>query len=249
MVAPGWIEHFLLAPPYSQPQQVSSDTVTGIPPGTLLLVRPARDVAVDRIIADIRDLQRQAPCLTICLWADMISANSILEVARRLGDIGIRGCMVPDPTTLRDHITEPSRLGSDVAYRLEVLGFPIDATVAHFAGMACRCAGDCRDVTVVISADRASYRRLHASLVHASLGTPAKLYQVLRLVRIAVQMQREKRTSVCHLAQKFGFWDDAHLRSRFRSVLGISPAMAREWIGWERLLYWGLRRSGIHPPK
>jgi hypothetical protein len=53
------IEHYLLPPPCTEPQSVPSEALTAIPPGTLLLIRPSRDAAGERIVAEIRDRQQR----------------------------------------------------------------------------------------------------------------------------------------------------------------------------------------------
>jgi hypothetical protein len=240
---------YSLAPPYAEPQTISRGAESNLAPGAILLLRPAHDTVRESISIEIRAILHRAPYLTVCLWLDLLRKQAVPETSIQAGDLGIRGVVtraVITPVGLRAQITQPSHLPRDIVYRLEMLRFRVNTTVAQFVAAACRHARDCRTLKGLTRKHSVEYGRVNRSLAHARLPTPAKLYHILRLLAVTIELQREPSTySLSVVADRFGYWDDAALRARFREVLGFPPATVRQWIGWERLLYVALRRAGV----
>jgi AraC-like DNA-binding protein len=74
-------------------------------------------------------------------------------------------------------------------------------------------------------------------------------FQVFRLLRACVDVQREPHLSVSDMAYSCGYSDDAALRTAMRNVMGTTPTEVRQHLGWEWLLCQALHRGGIHTQK
>jgi hypothetical protein len=249
------IGYYLLRPPYAEmtPAPIENrDASLIVPRGCLLALCPLAGSLSDELAIELQHVQQRLPHVTILLWLHQVGTRQLGEIVVYAAERGVR-CFITERGVntggLRKQLTDESHLAVDIEYRLRVLGFPsIPVGSALIAG-ALQHGRSCRtfeDMTREAHLDR---RWLLRGLAAANLGTPAKLYAVLRTILIAMDIMRDPLVRLTNLASCYRFFDDAALRKRFDGVLGIPPGEVRNLLGWEGLLCTGLRRAGIRWPK
>jgi AraC-like DNA-binding protein len=151
----------------------------------------------------------------------------------------------PDAAWLRMQLTNPLHLANDISYRLRTFGFRIDSSTSALINAACAHGAEYRSLQELAEVTCLNYDRLRRALRRTNLCTPARLYQVLRLLLACVELQRNAHGRVADVCTLYHFYDEAALRARIRELFGASPSAVRGWVGWEPLLYIALHRSGI----
>ena len=243
---------YMLSPPYREASHVLnlSNARAMYARGVILAVRPAATLGTDALSSYITALQRRRPHITIAVWLDLTEDEMTPRLIATASRHAVRGFItssVPSPDQLRRSITDPTSLADDIAYRLRTFGCEVNHAIADLISAACAHAVECRNVRQVADAAELKYDSLLRALRLGQLGTPARLYQVFRLLLIAVRLQRDPLARISNVSTHYHFYDEAALRARFREVFGVSPSVVRSWIGWEYLLYIGMRRAGIWP--
>ena len=117
------------------------------------------------------------------------------------------------------------------------IGDVIDSTVNNVE--TCSTAG------AAAAAAGITLTRMRSALEPAGLPNPREFFQIVRLLTIAVTLQRNVDISLSTVAESHGYWDAAARRPRLQDVFGAAPTDIRRCLGWEWLLFQALRRAGV----
>lgn len=240
-------------PPYTDFLPLDqSEALPALPRGTLLAIRPAHIVTDERILREVERLQLALARTTFVLWLDLVERERVASLAAAGGRRGIRGFVVRpllDDALLRAQLTDPRDFPIDLVRWLERRGFELRRPVHEMMRAAIGHAATCRSVAQLAARSGGNLVRWRRALQHAGVGSVANFHQILRLLAIAIQIQREPTTALSVISERYAFYDGAALRHRFAEVFGCPPSDARRYLGWEWMVDAALRRSGIVPSR
>jgi AraC-like DNA-binding protein len=212
-------------------------------PASIIVVRIASGWDDPDLVRDLLALRRLNLRSTVAV---QLGDNTIMnyQLAAACAGANIRvfvGTSV-DLGSLRQQITSTAQFGVAVADWLILRGHTLSPLVGSFvtAALADR---DSRPATSGIAS-----RTLRRALDAAELPPPGKLLQILRSLIVAMALQRTPFVPISEIAERYGFWDAAAMRYRFRMVFGVPPAHVRERIGWSYLLENALKRAAGRRP-
>lgn len=242
---------YAYSPPYESPIELNGSLPTGLARGTVLLLRPTGQVATATVGAEVETLQRHLPRQTLALWLDLVDRYKAAEIVAGAALQAVRAYIVRalvDCSALRRQLTEAGHISYGIQYRLRLYGFDVRPLIMELISTVCTHAAECRSLQDAIRRSGLDYDRVWREVRDGGLGSPAKLYHLLRLLRIAITLQRDPGTRVADISHRHGFYAPTALRARFNDVFGTPPSIVRTWLGWEELLYLGLKRAGMVRP-
>lgn len=248
------IEYRLLPPPYTSFGPVFTreelERKLRFAPGCLLALRPDPRTSEAQAEREILDLEKVVPRLTLILHLDQLDSDAKVRLAAVGGSHGVRGYVVgrtPEPHALRNELTDPKILKTDIPRNLRTRGFPVGPITRAFLHGSCDHAFECRNATALSARLGISVRAVRSDLRESRLPDPGAMHQIVHKTYIAVAIQRGELT-MTQLAYQFGYLNPGKLRERLSDVLGYRPSDVRKWLGWAFLLDSALRRAGVSPP-
>jgi AraC-like DNA-binding protein len=241
---------FVLEPPYAEPVRLDTGVSAVLLRGSVVMLRPVDTADACCILVALQQCQARYPHVPVALWLDGVDPQAALGFASSAANRGFRSIAgAPTVDTLRTQLLDPAHLGTDVVERLRNTGRTVDDVVARFLSATLGEYRYCRKLEDVLCAAEISYGRLRRATAQCHMGRPGQIHMLLRSFSAAAELQREPQTTVAEVARRYGFWDDAALRSHLRDDLGTSPKYIRAWIGWQPLLVALLRRAGLSHSK
>jgi hypothetical protein len=249
------VAHYSLGPPYSSFQPVNAadpHTINSAARGMLVVIRPTHDTRDGEALESIERLQLALSRFTLILWLDLVGIDRGASVAAAAGRRGVRGFVtraVPDPVRLRAQLTERNDLPGDFVLWLERRGFTVRRSTRAMIVTAMQGAKDCRNLTELAARSSGRVDVWRDNLLRSGISSAQDFHQILRLLAIAVHIQREPSTPLSRMAEHYSYFDDSALRRRLGQVLGCPPSDLRKYLGWEWIADTALRRAGLTPPK
>ncbi len=216
-----------------------------VPRGVLVGVRPRYGTSTMEVLGSLNRLQQGLPWISLVLWLDLIATSRALAIFGAAWSRGVRGCVpgsIVDPAELRRQLTDVLDLPVRICHWLCARGLPITLPTAEMIEQIVSRFEDARRIQDLALTIPTSSRQL---LRRAGL-TVNDLFQILRLVRIGVELQARPAERIKDIATRCGYWDDAALRKRLRDVLGETPRGIRQRLGVEWLLHQALSRAGVN---
>ena len=233
----------LLRPPYAEQDlrpalpDISAMTVI---PGSIVGVQITRPV-VDPVplLALTRDLSRRRPDCPVGVFLAMEPEDVVLT-ATRLAPLRFRAVVSVGPameSVLRDVLTDPSTLASDVVDWLEQRSIRLNPNQANLLERILAEAADHADLTTllghcVIPSSSARFR-----LRKRGLPSPTQWFQLARALHAALRLQARPDVPLATLARQLGFVDHSALAHLLRRTLGVTSNEIRGTLGWEWLLH------------
>ena len=191
--------------------------VSGRPPGmALILVLPPSE-----------RITQKTPLLEI---SELCRPSAILPFHPRL-----------DPEDLTDLLRAgPDDLPLAVTDFLRFRGIRVDRDTRHLIRRTVELSREIRTVQGLSRALYLSRRALGRRFVSQRLPVPSHWLQISRLLRAAIQLQRQRHT-LDAVAVALGYPDGFSLSNQIDRLTGFRPSVARERLGWEWLLEAWLR--------
>jgi futalosine hydrolase len=244
------IAHYWLEPPYTsfKAHRGSPMREPSQRPGRLMCIRPTHDAEEGEVFAEIEQVHATLAGTTIVLWLDLIGLHAAATLISGAARRAVRGFVtkaVPDPLQLRRQLAARRDLSLEFTRWIERQGFHLSRHVRAMITASIDGAVRYRDLTELAGASRRRTDLWRADLHRAGLGSAQKFHQLLRLLAIAVHIQREPKARMVAIAEHYRYYDAAALRRRLGEVLGNPPSVIREFLGWEWMAYTALRRAGI----
>jgi AraC-like DNA-binding protein len=241
----------VLRPPYDHRDLRPALAGTGrddVTPGTIVGVHvshPRIDaVAVGEIV---RDLTRRWQSCPVVVFLEMSAEEAILvsarlSAARPRAVVGIGPEM---PTVLRDVLTDPNRLGSEVVDWLHLRQIRLNPNQADLLEKIFASAAEHGELTSLLELYRIPQSSARFRLRKRGLPSPNRWFQVARAVHAALRLQARPEASVAAVAHQLGFVDHSALAHLLRRSLNLTANQIRGTLGWEWLLDRWLRSNGV----
>lgn len=233
---------YTLRPPYCTLQPVGLDELVAAPGETIVAIKAGN--ADEDIAPATRRVLRSAPFVTLCVWLENATPNRALTIALRASHLGVRGIIygTADPLELRMQLADESQLHTDLISRLTLLGHELDDRSRRFLELVCHIAPQYRTVQRVLRDGGLDDASVYRSLAQARLGTPARIFRIVRATRIAMRLQRGDDLN--EIVEQFNT-GPASVNTLLSTVFGVEYDRIRTTLGWEYLLYCALDRQGM----
>ena len=232
---------FRIAPPYQE--RVSLRAAPGtdmeVPFGSVLgleVTGAASDwLEIERAVDTLRRLSTVTP---VVLMIDP-HAQDLLYVASRAARLPVRAVLFrgePTAGPLRQQMTQPARLETDVLEWLALRGVRLTPMTAHLIGQIFSHASRYNEVVPLLRdlGNPESSARFRCR--KKRLPSPGRWLHVARALRAAFRIQAEPNRSLLALAHELGYSDHSALSNQMQRVFRLRPGEIRKVLGWEWLL-------------
>jgi AraC-like DNA-binding protein len=146
-----------------------------------------------------------------------------------------------DPEDLTDLLRAgPDDLPLAVTDFIRFRGLAVDRDTRHLIRRTVELSREIRTVEGLSRALYLSRRALGRRFVSRRLPVPSHWLQISRLLRAAIQLQRQRHT-LDAVAVGLGYPDGFSLSNQMTRLTGVRPSVARERLGWEWLMEAWLR--------
>lgn len=245
---------YLLRPPYRELASWSHDdgALDLAPPrGSIAVVRVDPTMAWAELAAGVENLQRRLATCPVVFWTEGLAIDQIAALACRGRMIGVRACLPYaeiDPALLREVLTDLLGFPTDLTRWLENRGFVLTPRAREQLEDLVTRAPDFHAFHEFLRATGHEDGSLRGEFEKSGLGAPGRWFHLLRTLRVAVAIQAQPASLVSKLAERYGFYDSAHLRRRLDDIIGANPTVIRHHLSWEWMLFVALRRARIVSP-
>jgi hypothetical protein len=240
---------YTLPPPYTAFAPIEDGTHRLAPArGVLLALRPFHGATADAVIASLTPLQQACLRCTFVLWLDLVGiirSPGLIAAASRRGVRAFIMRAVPDPDLIRMELTSWLTFPENLATWMQRRGFRVTDSVAALIKATVKHAIDCRSVSELAARTGGNAGRWRADLRRANVGSVQQFHQIVRLLAIALHIQRFPGRSLSAVAVAYNYYDAAALRHRTADVFGCAPSDIRTHLGWEWLADAACRRGGL----
>jgi hypothetical protein len=241
------MEYYTWTPTSGSLARVPDPIGTPLGFGTVLVLR----------LVDRTDMLKQLhvlgePALLRCpiaLCGEVLTDPTVASDLLRTPDMRVGAVLPsfpPDLTALRAELTDEHRLRAGILPWLTLYGRRLPVPVVEVIHATLRHGRDCRTLQDILARASLPRRTLYRAHDNGHLPPPGDFVHLVRLLMIATELQRDLLVPCGAVAQRFQFSAES-LRDRFGQVFATPPSSARQWAGWEPLLYLGLIRLGFKP--
>ncbi|MGH7574440.1 MAG: hypothetical protein ACREM1_04825, partial [Longimicrobiales bacterium] len=245
---------YLLRPPYRELARWSRvDAVLDLAPprGSITVVRASPDTPWSELVAGVESLQRRFATCPVVIWAEGLAIDQIAALAGRGRMLGVRACLPCaeiDPSLLREVLTDLLGFPTDLTRWLENRGFVLTPRAREQLEDLAAHALDFHAFREFLGATGHEDGCLRGEFEKSGLGAPGRWFHLLRTLSVAIAIQAQPASLVSKLAERYGFYDSAHLRRRLDDIIGANPTVIRSHLSWEWMLFVALRRARIGLP-
>lgn len=216
--------------------------------GALLVIRPPPGAGWSTVAGEADRWLSELPATPVVLWLDQLEREQHMEVYARARATGIRACVTAPAFTrsaLRVQLSDPALLAPALPLWVGRRGKDLDlATKERLADLALRVA-EHRTFGELMLARGDSTSSWYRGFRRCAIAPPGAWFHVVRIICIGLEIQRAPRIRIDVFVERFGFYDQAHLRHRCWEVLGAPIAQVRNDLGWEWMLHAACARSGL----
>lgn len=245
---------YLLRPPYRELAPWSDDDRAfelAPPRGSIAVLRVCPETSWADLAAGVESLQRRIATCPVVFWTEGLAIDRIAALACRGRMIGVRACLPCaeiDAALLRQVLTDLLGFPTDLTRWLENRGFALTPRAREqIEDLAAR-ALDFHAFREFLHATGHEDGSLRGEFERSGLGAPGRWFHLLRTLSVAVAIQAQPASLVSKLAERYGFYDSAHLRRRLDDIIGANPTVIRHYLSWEWMLFVALRRARIVLP-
>jgi AraC-like DNA-binding protein len=144
---------------------------------------------------------------------------------------------------LRSCLAYPVDLVEEIVESLQ-MQHGVNDTDASFMRQLCRACAQARTIADVARIMGCLARTTRARLNRMNLPNPERWFQLIRLLRIQLDLMQDPSLSLAHVARREGFTGSQGLDNATRRAFGVSVHRARQLLGLEwRLAAWMLRKA------
>jgi len=215
--------------------------------GALLVIRPPPEAAWPIIAGEAERWLGALPATPVVLWLDQLDSELLMDTWARARPFGIRACVTEPAFTssaLRAQLSDPASL-TDVVPWLGRRDRNLDARMREAFTYLTYAAIEHWTLAAVALAHGASVSTWYRRFQRCDLAPPGAWLHALRVICVALEIQRSPRVPIGSFVERFGFYDQAHLHHRCWDVFGATIAHVRKHLGWEWMLYTACTRSGL----
>jgi AraC-like DNA-binding protein len=163
----------------------------------------------------------------------------------------VRGFIVgerPDPVLLRSQICDSLDLAACVTAWLRRMNVTVCAETCAIMTELLESPPDATDLADIAgsSSKALGWRRAFKT---RRLGRLGQWCKILRMLKVALRVQSATSVPLIEIALRYGYSDASSLSRALNETVGVRPVQIREWIGWEVILFYALRRAGLMPAR
>jgi len=231
-----------LPPPYAELVPVPSlETAERLLSLGSVLALEIRDPVVDwpLVVESLPLLRRRFPAVPHALWVPGGGGSTMLELARRAGQWGVRAVLVaggPYADALRRSLAHPVDLGGQVVEWLELVDVRLTPRTRELGRVIFDRAGAYRRIGELLAAMRWSERSARYQMRKRRLAPPERWFGVARALGAALRLQADTTSSATRLAMEMGYGGHSGLSRLFARTFGLAVPTVRSIAGWEPLM-------------
>lgn len=202
--------------------------------GSVVVLRPSADGAWTELAGTMEAVATRVSNSTFALWPDHLAQRTAVQYAARARLLGIRAIIWthrPLTSTLRAELTDPVDWPTTVVHWVRRRKGGLRADAASLLHILARHATEHRRLKALTVGYQLSNTQWKTVFEANGLGSPAVWHSALRVVGIALAIQRNPGTRLSELAFEIGLSGAGALADRVTDVVGASPSFIRKHLG------------------